>query len=147
MSLNKQTDKRAVRGEAQSANGLKRCSSCTRLLSVEENFNRNRHMKDGLQNACKACKATMSKNWKYAFESGEFDRMIIEQQGRCAICNDPMLDPNVDHDHATGRIRQLLCRRCNRMIGFAVDNLEILQSAIDYLRKWKEVSMAAASGK
>ena len=45
---------------------------------------------------------------------------------------------NVDHDHTTGKVRELLCHNCNRALGLLQENVEIIQSALDYLNKHKE---------
>ena len=44
----------------------------------------------------------------------------------------------VDHNHATGKVRKLLCHDCNTMIGKAKEDIQILESAINYLKKHKE---------
>lgn len=83
-----------------------------------------------------------SKELKYighinrVYKIGETDyRNILESQdGVCAICktnSDTKL--SVDHDHDTGRVRGLLCRKCNLGIGFLRDSVDFLRNAIDYL--------------
>lgn len=63
----------------------------------------------------------------------DYDRMLAEQGGVCAICGNPpkarRLD--VDHDHRTGAVRGLLCHRCNR--GVSWDALGWLERAQAYL--------------
>lgn len=66
----------------------------------------------------------------------EFLAMLAEQSGVCAICgngNDGPRQLSIDHDHQTGAIRALLCDRCNPMLGYARDNIAVLQAAIKYL--------------
>jgi hypothetical protein len=69
--------------------------------------------------------------------------MFSVQGGTCAICRrefDSSIsaqNPLVDHDHETGRVRALVCRRCNTMLGMAGDQVEVFQAAIEYLRKWR----------
>ena len=43
--------------------------------------------------------------------------------------------PNIDHDHVTDRVRGIICRDCNLMLGNAKDSTVILQQGIDYLNK------------
>lgn len=71
-----------------------------------------------------------------------YERLFAEQSGRCAICLLPETgrDPSgrtkrlaIDHDAETGRIRGLLCSRCNPAIGLLRHDPERLQRAIDYL--------------
>jgi Recombination endonuclease VII len=73
----------------------------------------------------------------YRLSEAEF-RSLMEQQGsECAICTRLLTDPIVDHDHATGKVRGLLCRRCNTGIGMLEDNPDTLMRAADYiLRSW-----------
>ncbi len=42
---------------------------------------------------------------------------------------------SVDHDHVTGAVRGLLCRRCNTGLGNFDDNIKIVQSALTYLKE------------
>lgn len=60
--------------------------------------------------------------------------MYSEQDGRCAICDAQHDSLCVDHDHDTGAVRKLLCRKCNTVIGQASDSVAILTRAISYLR-------------
>ena len=77
----------------------------------------------------------------------EYDEMYAHQMGLCAICgqaetftgpkchgNTPVLLA-VDHCHATGLVRELLCNRCNMLLGMCQDNIEVLHRAADYLLK------------
>jgi Recombination endonuclease VII len=78
---------------------------------------------------------------KYDLSPAEYDAMLTEQGGVCAICKQP--DPEgkalaVDHDHETNENRGLLCGLCNKAIGLMKDSQELLQRAIDYLRSHKE---------
>lgn len=43
----------------------------------------------------------------------------------------------MDHCHVTRRVRGVLCRTCNSMIGFAYDNPDLLLGGADYLKKHK----------
>jgi hypothetical protein len=72
---------------------------------------------------------------KYGLTVDAFYSMIVEQKGRCLICNEIMLGRNlcVDHNHVTGKIRGLLCNHCNRMLGCAKDNSDILRRGAQYL--------------
>lgn len=81
----------------------------------------------------------------YKLTPEEYDEMFRGQTGLCAICGQPeqyvnkgSTEPSklaIDHCHETGLIRELLCRNCNAMIGYAHDNPEILKKAIAYLKK------------
>lgn len=66
----------------------------------------------------------------------EYDAMLARQEGRCAICRRFPADGtflHVDHDHATGDVRGLLCVRCNNALGLFRDRSDVLLSAIEYL--------------
>lgn len=74
----------------------------------------------------------------------EYVNLIKKQNNKCAICfneesvimrKDKSVSPlSIDHDHKTGKIRGLLCARCNRGLGSFKESEERLLSAIDYLR-------------
>lgn len=72
----------------------------------------------------------------YGLTKDEYDKLSENQQHLCAICNNPdtrLL--SVDHCHLTGKVRGLLCRKCNIAIGNFEDQIERLESAIEYLKK------------
>ena len=71
----------------------------------------------------------------YGLTHEQYDQLKQEQDFRCAICGKLVEQLCVDHDHETGRVRGLLCRACNLILGNADDNPNILLSAIDYLGK------------
>jgi len=64
---------------------------------------------------------------------------VWDAQGRsCAICKQDILmdDPRVDHNHATGEPRGLLCDTCNTGLGLFRDSEANLRAAADYLREY-----------
>ncbi len=67
----------------------------------------------------------------------EFNKKLDLQDHCCMICRRIMSQPFVDHDHATGQVRDLLCRECNSTLGFIREDVEIAQAIILYLQKWK----------
>lgn len=77
---------------------------------------------------------------KYGLTTETFSELVGKQLNRCGICKRQMtMQPkrpntcNIDHDHATGKVRGLLCGNCNRMIGLGRDDLKVLQGAVMYL--------------
>lgn len=74
---------------------------------------------------------------KYGITIEKYHEMLNSQGGVCKICGKPeerfQGSLAVDHCHSTGKIRGLLCGKCNTMLGQADDSVEILQAAIDYL--------------
>ena len=70
----------------------------------------------------------------YGISVEEYERMLCEAAGRCAVCGEELLDPHVDHNHKTGKIRGLLCPQCNIGLGMFNDSAEILAKAASYLR-------------
>ena len=81
-------------------------------------------------------------NWRKAgiiLTTEQYDAMLVEQEGRCLICRAHVDElPKtlvVDHCHITGRIRGLLCDRCNVGIGKMNDDPELLRRAAGYLEQ------------
>jgi len=54
---------------------------------------------------------------RYGLTVEQWDTMIIAQVGLCALCDQPMKNPHVDHSHITEEVRSLLCLQCNTMLG------------------------------
>lgn len=76
----------------------------------------------------------------YGITPDQYDQMFLAQYGRCKICrrigNGRRL--HVDHEHSTGRVRGLLCGKCNRGIGMFDDNPAILLKVCEYLQEIKQ---------
>lgn len=76
----------------------------------------------------------------------QYDHMFEQQNGLCAICGNPETTTRngkvkhlaVDHDWKTGKIRALLCARCNTAVGSLGDNLETVYKVVTYLNKHNE---------
>jgi hypothetical protein len=109
----------------------KTCSKCGRELPATAGyFNKNRK---GLRGECKACQAEYRCAYRlanrgkeredklranYGLTPGDYDRLLALQGGRCASCGKTPGEVGaaflaVDHCHRTGRVRGLLCKRCN----------------------------------
>ena len=79
-----------------------------------------------------------SKNMErsYGITLEEYNKMVKNQNGKCAICGtSPKETLTIDHDHNTGKVRQLLCRFCNAALGLAKEDINILESMIKYIHK------------
>lgn len=123
---------------------VKRCNKCALELPIEE-FGKFSRTRDGFANRCKKCTREEQhskpsnrrrKRWCGA-PLEEYERLLEEQNGKCAICG---LEPGerrhcVDHCHVTGVIRGVICNACNMGLGYFRDNPEFLEAAAVYLRK------------
>lgn len=81
-----------------------------------------------------ATKRQMS-SWrrKYGLDAQEWYALLEKQEGVCKICeNRP--PGAVDHDHATGKVRGLLCKPCNGILGNWHDSPNVAERAASYLR-------------
>ena len=78
------------------------------------------------------------------------NRLLAEQNWRCGICGDPLAGgrARLDHDHATGELRGVLCSRCNSGLGKFGDDPALLELAAAYLRDrgWYGVDPLAGAG-
>ncbi len=91
-------------------------------------------------------KARLRRN--YGITLSDYDAMAKAQKGKCAICrkietarkmkqecHDIL---SVDHCHETGKVRALLCRRCNAILGLANDDIALLKKAARYISRHKK---------
>jgi hypothetical protein len=72
---------------------------------------------------------------KFNMTIADYDAMYCAQASGCAICGIDREKKRlaVDHDHATGAIRALLCQACNTTLGKMHDNPDLLRLAAGYL--------------
>ena len=133
---------------------MKFCNFCQQERPLSE-YHKRHDRKGGLVSKCKDCTKVSKKeyrssnkelirSWNKRRNPGwDIDRynQYVELQGnRCAICgtdNPGLSDWCCDHCHTENKARGLLCVQCNAGLGYFKDNPEYLQSAIDYLNKWK----------
>ncbi len=71
--------------------------------------------------------------YKYGISEVEFEIMLKSQDNKCLICGLEFIEPCVDHCHKTGKIRSLLCQKCNTALGLFDDNPKLLKIATKYL--------------
>jgi Recombination endonuclease VII/NUMOD3 motif len=74
----------------------------------------------------------------YGMSIDEYADLSKQQKGLCAICEKTPQGKRplgIDHCHATGKARELLCSKCNVLIGYSSDSVDILEKAIAYLKK------------
>lgn len=73
---------------------------------------------------------------QYGITIDEYDAILEKQGGGCAICKGDTKGRgryHVDHCHETGKVRGLLCAKCNILLGHANDDTRLLRAAISYL--------------
>jgi hypothetical protein len=74
---------------------------------------------------------------RYGLSEEQYNNMLLLQKNKCAICEVILTvgrGTHVDHCHATGKVRGILCYYCNTMLGQAKDSTQTLQKAILYLK-------------
>ena len=124
---------------------MKYCARCETTQPLE-NFGRNRSARDGLTTYCRPChneagkealaRAGGSREYhlrrRYGITGADVDAMVEAQGGTCAVCDGK--PEHVDHDHATGEVRGVLCFNCNQALGNARDDITVLKGLAAYLR-------------
>ena len=126
----------------------KRCRDCGDEKPLAD-FPRNRRSKDGRHAYCKPCHNARGQETRqrlyggsrhyhltrrYGISAARAQALIDEQGGVCAICRTRSPD-HVDHNHATGAVRGMLCLPCNTGLGHFNDDVAVMQQAIDYLNR------------
>ena len=97
---------------------------------------RRRYYLDNME--ASAVNARISKMKRFGITPDQYENMMARQGGVCAICGMENEAKNqfylhIDHCHKTGKVRGLLCGKCNAMLGMARDSVQNLKSAIQYL--------------
>lgn len=150
---------RFIEKYADKLEGVKKCPDCGKKYPYSEFYN-NKNDSRGMSSQCKKCMMKRRKVWEvenpdmhfdkrrgyglrknYGITINDYNDMFEKQNGLCAVCGS---DSNgttrskhlfVDHDHTTGKIRGLLCNKCNQALGLLNDNTSVLERAINYLLK------------
>ena len=129
--------------------------TCTRYGHEKplDAFHKQPRGKFGRTSACKPCAIAAQKEcrerkplaphkraWnlstRYGITEADEQRIHAEQRGLCGICAQPLRRHVIDHDHATGKVRALLCHECNLALGH-VERKGFIEAAIAYLAKHK----------
>ncbi len=137
--------------------GHKWCPDCGEV-KPEAEFVRSRASATGLASYCLPCHNERGKQSiarrggsrsyhltrRYGITAAEADAMLEAQGGLCAICRAAPAG-HVDHDHATGAVRQLLCFNCNGGLGQFKDDPAVLRAAADYVERHRAHQAADAA--
>ena len=130
---------------------MKHCPKCG-LDKPKSEFTKCSRNADGLYYACRKCKGdrvnyrpAWDRKWRYGLENDDYERMLANQQGRCAICN-KYRKLFVDHDHATGVVRALLCMQCNSAIGLFGEDPNVIMAAAAYLMTADDCALSLKGG-
>jgi hypothetical protein len=126
----------------------KLCSGCKQFKPMSAFAHRHRRRLTVPVARCRDCRAVADKlrapylrRWKaahtYGLTATEYDALYAAAQSRCQICgvheDDIYGTLCIDHCHATGRVRGLLCRNCNSALGKFNDDPKMLRAAAEYL--------------
>lgn len=136
-------------------NLLIKCGTCEVEKEPEEFHKCSSNKKTGRQWHCKECSSSIAKKYyktrrdvvrkstlknTFGITLEEYDEMLLKQNGVCAICGGGQVTGKtnlaVDHCHHTGKVRGLLCNRCNTGIGNLQDDPVVVERALLYLREY-----------
>jgi hypothetical protein len=118
------------------------CTRCRENKPLEE-FPRSpsKYAIHGRGWACKKCRAITAAAWRnknlplfYGISTEQYEQLLETRGTRCPICGDKNESPNIDHCHKTGKVRGLLCGRCNTALGMLRDNPRACLRAAIYLQ-------------
>ena len=118
---------------------FKKCTKCkVSKERTKEFFPLHNKKLDGLDSWCRKCRATYRNEiCRGLFRDSISDENLKKlklQKSNCEIC-DSTENLVVDHNHKTNVVRGRLCNHCNRGLGHFLDNIDILEKAIKYLKK------------
>jgi len=121
----------------------KKCSTCKEFKPMNlDNFQKRPGGSDGFLGRCRDCLIKYRRTNNYSVSSKEQEKIWKQQGMNCPICKIIFTrkwgrngnDPALDHCHTSGKFRGFPCNNCNRGLGYFMDNVGFLESAIDYLR-------------
>jgi hypothetical protein len=135
----------ARRAALRSVSFEKVCSTCRKLKSQGE-YTNHAGMRDGLFNECNECKASRQRRNKYSLTKDRFEEMRATGVCQMPGCGEPLewaKTARIDHCHTTGKVREVLCHRCNVMLGYVQKTPHLLQPMLNYIAKHKADNEAA----
>jgi hypothetical protein len=111
---------------------MKVCSKCGEEKPLSE-FNKQN--KNKLQSHCRLCERYRQLLINHGITSLKYEEMLSAQDGVCYFCKGGCFKGylSVDHDHATGEVRWLLCSKCNVTLGNVNDDPYLLRAMADAL--------------
>lgn len=132
--------------------GGRTCTVCGGSKSID-NFKKS----DSLSSICSTCRKQRQKlrytenranilrkqreyvlNKKYKITEQDYLTLGAKQEWLCAICSQYMDVPHIDHDHETGKLRELLCFQCNAALGHFQDSVERIERAAQYIKRHRD---------
>lgn len=130
------------------ADQLKNCTFCGESRPLTDFSRQGKYRRS----RCKDCQMIENRSYRESVTPEQWERyraqkveesygltrdqhidLMLKQDNRCGICGELMLRNVVDHSHETGKVRGLLCHKCNTGLGKLGDNLDGLKKAIKYL--------------
>jgi hypothetical protein len=127
--------------EKEKITGLKKCSCCKKEKPLSCFHGK---QDDKLITRCRDCISSSFLMYRYKLTEKEFWQLCLKQDTKCAICKKELNIQKgttwrektvaVDHCHASGKVRGILCGKCNSGLGMFNDNVDFLFAAIQYLK-------------
>lgn len=116
---------------------------------------RNKGLRNGIKRnkirhyLCKGCENEEKSIKRKGINLSIYKEKLDKQNGVCAICfknekrvydkiNKKETRLAIDHNHSTGKVRGLLCLNCNLILGYAEDDIDVLNRCIEYLKLYKD---------
>jgi len=78
---------------------------------------------------------------RYGITLEQKQHMLQSQNNKCMICRKEFNINNlscIDHNHTNGKVRDILCKNCNFIVGNCLEEINILYKTIEYLKKWED---------
>ena len=143
---------------------MKQCNKCNSILPIESfRTRKNGNNLNYVLTTCKKCETKINNNnpnqkiaclkyrskdlskYKkkmkriervYNISTNEYETLLNKYNGLCHTCKKAKAT-DLDHCHKTGKVRGLLCNKCNMSLGLLKDDIDVLKNLIKYLTKYK----------
>jgi hypothetical protein len=121
------------------------CKRCKRLLPCGM-FSRGLRNLDYLRTYCRECDSKCKTKRQYGLTDEVLDKMLSVETCQMPGCGKKLEErcsTHIDHCHTSGKVRAVLCRRCNTMLGYVQKTPHLLQPMLNYIAKHKADNEAA----